>query len=280
MTLRSRLLAGMTAIIVVLGIAGTLVIRTQNQYLIGQLDTRLRAYARSSQQVIGRLGGVGAGRPGGPPSALSDVYIGRASPNGEVETLLAPSDDPGLIPIIDRDLSSDRPVTVRTTSRKSRHMRVVASLLPDGTVAVFGLPTRPVEQANRRLLATALLAGTLMLAMIGLIASWVHRFGLRPIRHMTDAADAITAGATGRRVDNVTGQTEAARLGRALNLMIDNSHEAQTRLRRFVADASHELRTPLTTLSGYAALHQSGRLTDPAAVNDAMARIASAAFMN
>ncbi len=275
MTLRSRLLAGVAAIVVVLGVAGTLVIRTQNRYLIGQLDARLRGYARSSTQVVARLGGFGAGRPGGPPGALSEVYIGRFSANRPIETLLTPAGDPGLVPIIGPSLAVRRPTTVGTVSGVSPRVRALASTLPDGSVAVFALPTRLAEQAIRRLLATTLLAATLMLAMIGLIASWVHRFGLRPIRQMTDAADAITAGATGRRVDTLAGHTEAARLGRALNLMIDTSRDAETRLRRFVADASHELRTPLTTLSGYAALHQSGRLTEPAAVNDAMTRIAS-----
>lgn len=275
MTLRARLLAGVLAIVVVLGVAGTLVIRTQNRYLIGQLDARLRGYAQSAQQVIARLDGFGAGRPGGPPGALSEVYIGISQPNGQIKTLLAPSEDPGLAPSVDEDLAAGRPATTRTSWGVSPRTRVITSLLPDGSVAVFALSTRPSEQAIRRLLAATLLAGALMLAIIGLITSWVHRFGLRPIRQMTDAADAITAGATSRRVDNVTGNTEAARLGRALNLMIDTSRDAEIRLRRFVADASHELRTPLTTLTGYAALHQSGRLTDPAAVSDAMGRIAS-----
>ncbi|HET6968679.1 MAG TPA: ATP-binding protein, partial [Ornithinibacter sp.] len=58
--------------------------------------------------------------------------------------------------------------------------------------------------------------------------------------------------------------TEAARLGDALNAMIDADAATRERMRRFVADASHELRTPLTTLQGYAALH-TGRAGSPTA---------------
>ena len=71
--------------------------------------------------------------------------------------------------------------------------------------------------------------------------------------------------------------TEAARLGHALNLLVDTAQESERRLRRFVADASHELRTPLTTLRGYAALHQAGGLPERAQVDDAMRRIGSEA---
>ncbi len=95
---------------------------------------------------------------------------------------------------------------------------------------------------------------------------------------MTDAAGAITAGDTARRVPPGPPGTEAARLGEALNTMIDTTTATNERMRRFVADASHELRTPLTTLGGYAALHAArppGPLDDAgrAEVDDAMRRI-------
>ena len=99
------------------------------------------------------------------------------------------------------------------------------------------------------------LVGLVVAAVVGLLLWWVDRLGLRPIAEMTEAADAITAGDTTRRVPPGPPGTEAARLGEALNAMIDTNAATQARMRRFVADASHELRTPLTTLQGYAALH-------------------------
>ena len=106
------------------------------------------------------------------------------------------------------------------------------------------------------------LVGLVVAAVVGLLLWWVDRLGLRPIAEMTDAADAITAGDTTRRVPPGPPGTEAARLGEALNAMIDTTAVTQERMRRFVADASHELRTPLTTLQGYAALH-TGRVGTP-----------------
>ena len=108
------------------------------------------------------------------------------------------------------------------------------------------------------------LVGLAVAAVVGLLLWWVDRLGLRPIAAMTDAADAITAGDTTRRVPPGPPGTEAARLGEALNAMIDTNAATQERMRRFVADASHELRTPLTTLQGYAALH-TGRAGIPVA---------------
>ena len=129
----------------------------------------------------------------------------------------------------------------------------------------------------RRLMVAIGAAGLVIAAIVGLVVWWVIRLGLRPIRQMTEAADAITAGAVERRVEVPAGRTEASRLGIALNTMIDTSQESEARLRRFVADASHELRTPLTTLRGYTSLYASGGLVDDSAVSDSMRRMNSEA---
>ena len=120
---------------------------------------------------------------------------------------------------------------------------------------MLAIPTTSADVATRRLTTTLGLVGLVVAAVVGLLLWWVDRLGLRPIAEMTDAADAITAGDTTRRVPPGPPGTEAARLGEALNAMIDTTAGTQERMRRFVADASHELRTPLTTLQGYAALH-------------------------
>ena len=90
-------------------------------------------------------------------------------------------------------------------------------------VAVLAIPTTGVEAATRRLALALGLAGLAVVAALGLLLSWVDRLGLRPIAAMTDAADAITRGETDRRVPLAPAGTEAERLGRALNTMIDTS---------------------------------------------------------
>ena len=148
-------------------------------------------------------------------------------------------------------------------------MRVVTATLPNGRAqAVLAIPTTSADVATKRLTMTLALVGLVVAAVVGLLLWWVDRLGLRPIAEMTDAADAITAGDTTRRVPPGPPGTEAARLGEALNAMIDTNAATQERMRRFVADASHELRTPLTTLQGYAALH-TGRGLRPRTATDA-----------
>ena len=136
-------------------------------------------------------------------------------------------------------------------------MRVVTATLPNGRAqAVLAIPTTSADvattaphddprprRARRAPPSSACCCG-------GSTGSACARSP-----QMTDAADAITAGDTTRRVPPGPPGTEAARLGEALNAMIDTTAATQERMRRFVADASHELRTPLTTLQGYAALH-------------------------
>ena len=152
-----------------------------------------------------------------------------------------------------------------TASGTAHRVRVVTATLPNGRAqAVLAIPTTSADVATKRLTMTLGLVGLVVAAVVGLLLWWVDRLGLRPIAQMTDAADAITAGDTTRRVPPGPPGTEAARLGEALNAMIDTNAATQQRMRRFVADASHELRTPLTTLQGYAALH-TGRVGSPGA---------------
>jgi two-component system OmpR family sensor kinase len=170
--------------------------------------------------------------------------------------VLTPQSDPGLLPLLGPGERVTTPQGRPTASGEARRVRVVTASLPNGRAqAVLAVPTTPADVATTRLTMTLGLVGLVVAAVVGLLLWWVDRLGLRPIAEMTDAADAITAGDTTRRVPPGPPGTEAARLGEALNAMIDTNAATQARMQRFVADASHELRTPLTTLQGYAALH-------------------------
>jgi two-component system OmpR family sensor kinase len=138
---------------------------------------------------------------------------------------------------------------------------------------VIGQSTKPIDDAIRSLRVSGLVSIAAIGAFAVVVGSWVNRLGIRPIRAATEVARAITAGRRDERVPESSGNTEAATLGSAMNLMLDTTAETEDRLRAFVADASHELRTPLTTLMGYADLHRQGLLTSDEAVDDAMRRI-------
>jgi two-component system OmpR family sensor kinase len=127
-----------------------------------------------------------------------------------------------------------------------------------------------------------LLASLAVILSIGILAFWVVRRGLRPLRNMAETADAIASGDLTRRVAQVEEppSTEVGRLGVALNEMLTQIEGAFTeksasedRLRQFVADASHELRTPLTSIRGYAELLGRGGFSDEAGKRKALNRI-------
>jgi two-component system, OmpR family, sensor kinase len=280
MTLRTRLLAGFVLVLSVVVGAGFAVAYLQRDYLIGQLDEQLEAVVPNARVVIGREGGRQPGGPRNAPlamTALTDAYVGVIDEGGVLTTYVTPSDDPFLVPDLGTPRVITAPITVDTLSGEADRVRLVSVPLQPirdrGLLMVVALPTTRAEEAYRSLLLTTAIAALVVAAVLGLVAWWVNQLGLRPIRQMTEAADAIAAGATDTRVEVMPGRHEAARLGQALNVMIDTNQESEARLRRFVADASHELRTPLTTLRGYAELSAAGGLDTPDERADVMRRI-------
>lgn len=272
MTLRARLLAALVVLIVALGASGVVVTLVQRDYLYDQLDQQLNEVAARPRAALQRLL---AGTAATPTNAYADMYVGVIV-EGTITTVQAPTEDPELVPSVPLDRLPTTPTTRPTLAGDASTVRVLALELPRGRVAVFALSTARADAAADRLMMTLAVVALVVLAVMALVTWWVIRLGLRPIRQMTASADAISAGAKDTRIDVAPGATEAARLGQALNTMIDTTREAEAKMRRFVADASHELRTPLTTLRGYSALHSGELSSDEAAlaeVSDAMRRI-------
>jgi len=99
-----------------------------------------------------------------------------------------------------------------------------------------------------------LLAGFLLIFMIGGISWYVIRQAINPVRDAAEIAEQLTAGDLNRRM-HVVGEDEMARLAISFNEMALSMQQQISRLenlsrlqQRFVSDVSHELRTPLTTI--------------------------------
>jgi two-component system OmpR family sensor kinase len=278
MSLRSRLLAGMAVVAVVL-IGGALFITsTARTALIDRVDEQLT----SAHVETGRFGPGPGGRPAGP----NIFYTGTVDATGKVTTVLTPNlvDAGRPLPKIPAKTalaavtSNDpHPFTVGSVSGTGQ-WRVIPGTLGTSP-ALLALSLHGVATSMSRIERVELVVTASILAILGLVTFFVLRLGLRPIKRMTETATAIAGGDLSHRVPDVASRTEAGELGAALNTMMTKIEDAfdqrtasEARLRQFVADASHELRTPVTTIRGYAELYRGGGLDDPEELAQAMRR--------
>lgn len=117
-------------------------------------------------------------------------------------------------------------------------------------IVVVGASLDSVVRARERL---GVLLGFVSPVLIGVIAlcGWgLAGAALRPVRRMTQEADAISLNVGGQRLRQPPGDDEIAHLGSTLNAMLDRIEASLAHERAFVDDASHELRTPISILRG------------------------------
>jgi two-component system OmpR family sensor kinase len=281
MSLRSRLLAGMAVVAVVLVAAAFVITSTTHAYLVDQVDSTLEAAnstLRNTPPGLPQQGGFGV------PN-LNRAYVFKVNADGTLATYdrpgLGETSTPDVPPKTALRVADDvgsRPFTVGSSSG-SVQWRVLAIHMNDGDVYLVALSLHDVTESVNRVIRLEALATALILAILAMVTFFVIRLGLRPIKQMTATATTIAGGDLSHRVPEGATGTEAGELGVALNTMmtkIEDAFEQRTaleaRLRQFIADASHELRTPVTTIRGYAELYRSGGLADPDDMAQAMRR--------
>ena len=99
-------------------------------------------------------------------------------------------------------------------------------------------------------------SGAAIALIAAMLAAWLTRRGLQPLRQLAGAAEEIerTADPARRLPDTgttaATASDEIAQLTGVLNRMLASLERSRANERRFLADASHELRTPITSLLG------------------------------
>jgi len=117
----------------------------------------------------------------------------------------------------------------------------------------------------RALLQPLLIALVLAFAVSIVLAILVTRSVVRPVQHVAQAAQKITAGDYDQTVP-VEGSQEFKELARDFNQMAQQVRGTQQTQRDFLANVSHELKTPLTSIQGFAQAIQDGAAGDSAAI--------------
>ncbi|MCP5026245.1 MAG: HAMP domain-containing histidine kinase [Actinomycetia bacterium] len=286
MNLRTRVVSGLLAAMVVFAGVAVVVVAVQRDQLTDQLDARLESISPLRRPIrepppAGSTPVGGAPSEGIPPLGanddpqISEVYVANITEGTfkelNVGQLLTDTPDVEAV-VVAAETRTNRFVTVDSTSGDAG-FRVLIERLDDGVVGVIAIPTDDLVATTDQLVTTFAAAAALMFTVLTAVGWWVIRLGLRPIRDVTAAADAIAAGDKSRRAPETAGSTEAGHLAAAFNTMLDERDAADNRLRQFAADASHELRTPLTSIRGYLELYEDGGFREPGELDDIVRRM-------
>jgi two-component system OmpR family sensor kinase len=209
---------------------------------------------------------------------ISEFYVGLVRTDRSVTPLLSGTLLPGTPDLVQAVAATDGSqgmVTIDAVDAPLRFRALVAPQPGTETWVVAAESLEETDAAIARLVRTLWIAGAVIAVVLGVAFFWVQRLGLRPIARVTATAEAITAGDRSHRVDVRDARTEAGKLARAFNVMLDERDAAEARLRQFVADASHELRTPLTSVRGYLELYRQGAFHDRAQLDDVVRRLSA-----
>ncbi len=292
-TLRSRLVLVVGALaavaLILANVAGLVLIRT---YLGDRIDDQLSGMSRmlSKDPAVDRprpnnVAATGSGTTatrcttcwppaGSPENRLGpDQVVYRYDGTGILLTTRSSDVDPARPAIpsaaeIAAMAETGGPYTVEAADDSAEWRMIAVRNAGTGELAVAGVSLAEMQQTTDRLLLIDAAVSLLVLGLLGAVAAFVVRLGLRPLNDMERLATDISAGNLSGRVAAADPHTEPGRLGLALNSMlgrieaeVDARTASEQRMRQFVADASHELRTPLTSIRGFAELYRRGGVT-------------------
>ena len=119
------------------------------------------------------------------------------------------------------------------------------------------IPTRSLKVGLRGVIVQIVPPALLALALGTILAFFLARSQIRPLKEMSSAVREFSKGDLTRRVEvHCGGELEA--LGDSINRMAEELSRLEDSRRSFVANVSHELRSPMTCMRGYIQAMQDG----------------------
>ncbi|GAB2918932.1 sensor histidine kinase [Streptomyces mayteni] len=288
LSLRGRVVAiSLLLVVAALLASNALLVTLLERQLTHQLDERVRAAATAAARLSHRdeaLGGTAPRvRDAVERELTGGIHLAYLDADGHVQRTPRPATHSApRLPVLDTAAVAARALRPFQAPGEAGgdDWRVIAAPAAGGSVVVAG-SLASVNGTIRHLGVWMLVIDSLVLVLLGVIAWFAVRAGLRPLARIEATAAAIAAGDLSSRVPRpATTRTELGRLSAALNGMLDrieagDAARAATneRMRAFVADASHELRTPLFGIKGFTELYRMGGMPERADVDSAMNRV-------
>jgi two-component system OmpR family sensor kinase len=170
-----------------------------------------------------------------------DFYYVAWTANGDLnkQSKFAPT---GMVYPGDEEPDGVAPLRTRGEFRELVHRA------PSGSCIVVGASLAPMYAQLNRLAVHLTLAG-LGVVVVGLaVGWWLVGQALKPIAHISTAAEKIASGDLSNRIEVTEGKSELGQLAAVLNNSFERLEKSFEQQRQFTADASHELRTPVSVI--------------------------------
>jgi two-component system, OmpR family, sensor histidine kinase MprB len=256
-TLRARIAAaaGLAVALAVIAAAAAVYLGVRGQ-LRGEVDESLR----ERTEAVGRLGGPGAGAPGGPdgpPMLLRPRPEPFGGPEGYAQLVL-PDGRAVSRPGVDTQLPVDgeaREIAMEGSGSRLTdmtvdgvHLRVLTQALPRGGALQVARPLDEVDRQLDRVMLVLAFVGAGGIALGAGLGALVARTALAPIDRFTRRTEQLATDPGPSERMEVGGGEELERLARSFNATLDSLERSVEAQRQLVADASHELRTPIASL--------------------------------
>ena len=275
MSLRTRIAAvgSVSVALAVLVAAASLYLAVRSD-LRGEIDTALKARARSLQATLDGGGGPGPGGfapggfgpghgdlhegPGGFPGRLQPAPFGAASgyvqlvsAQGAVYVPAGQGSATAQIAVTAGDRALARAGTGSSLSDRSAGGTQLRVLTVGAGAAGAIILARPLTEVERELGHLLLILALICFGGIGLAAllgTLVARTALAPVARFTRRTESLSGTLDLSQRLEVRGRDELARLAESFNATLDALERSVQAQRHLVADASHELRTPVASL--------------------------------